>query len=75
MCGCEIRSDEEIAELKKQDPIVICHKKLMARKILTKKTIEKIDAEVAAELEAAENFADESSPPEPSIFDDLLYAN
>jgi len=75
MCGCEIRSDEEIEELKKQDPIVICHKKLMARKILTKKTIEKIDAEVAAELEAAEKFADESPPPEPSIFDDLLYAN
>jgi pyruvate dehydrogenase E1 component alpha subunit len=75
MCGCEIRSDEEIEELKKQDPIVICHKKLMARKILTKKTIEKIDAEVAAELEAAEKFADESPAPEPSIFDDLLYAN
>jgi TPP-dependent pyruvate/acetoin dehydrogenase alpha subunit len=47
----------------------------MARKILTKKTIEKIDAEVATELDAAEKFADEGPPPEPSTFDDLLYAN
>jgi pyruvate dehydrogenase E1 component alpha subunit len=75
MCGCEIRSEAEIAKLKERDPIAICREKLKARKILTKKTIDKIDTEIAAELEAAEKFADESPLPESVNFDDMLYAN
>jgi pyruvate dehydrogenase E1 component alpha subunit len=70
-----VRSEKEIEELKKRDPIVVCRKKLMARKVITKKDIERIDGEVAAEIEAAEKFADESPLPEPALFDDLLYAN
>ena len=75
MSGCELRSDEEIEELKKRDPIDMCRKTLMARRVLTKKEIERIDEEVAAEIEAAERFADESPIPDPNVFDQYLYAN
>lgn len=75
MRGCEIRSEEEMDELKKQDPIEICQKNLKAKRILTKAKIARIDAEAAAELEAAEKFEAESPLPEPSVLEDLVYAN
>jgi TPP-dependent pyruvate/acetoin dehydrogenase alpha subunit len=75
MYGCEERSKEEIEELKKRDPIILCREKLLAQKILTKKSIENIDMEVAAELKTAEAFADESPIPDPNTFDQMLYAS
>jgi pyruvate dehydrogenase E1 component alpha subunit len=75
MFGCEMRAKEEIEELKKRDPIELFRKKLMARKILTEKDVERINNEAIAETDAAVKFADESPIPDPSILDELLYAN
>ncbi len=73
MFSCEYLSAEEKEELKKRDPIDICRNKLMARRVLTKKEVERIDNEVALEIDAAEAFADEGPIPDPNTFDQLLY--
>jgi pyruvate dehydrogenase E1 component alpha subunit len=75
MCGCEVRSQDEVAKQKERDPILVCQKKLMARRALTKKEIQRIEDEIEAEVEAAEVFADDSPLPEPTRFDEMLYAN
>ena len=75
MFGSEMRAKEEIEELKKRDPIELFRQKLMARKILTEKDVERINNKAIAETDAAVKFADESPIPDPSILDELLYAN
>lgn len=75
MRGSECRPEEEMDELKKRDPLDICRKKLKTKRILTKTAIDRIDAETAAEIEAAEKFEAEGQVPDPSILDDLVYAN
>ena len=71
---CEIRTEECIEELRTRDPIRLCREKLMEQGILTQEDVERIDSEAAAEVKAAEQFADESPVAEPSVFDELLYA-
>jgi pyruvate dehydrogenase E1 component alpha subunit len=75
MFGCDVRSEEEIEALKERDPIDMCRENLLARKFLTKKEIQRIDEEVALEIEAAEKFADESPLPDPQTFARQLYAS
>lgn len=75
MVGTEVRTEEEIAELRKRDPINLYRGKLLDTGILTQEDVQRIDREVAAETEAAEEFANQSPLPEPSVFDQLLYAD
>jgi pyruvate dehydrogenase E1 component alpha subunit len=63
------RSKEEIEEWKKRDPIVLFQSQLREWGLLTESDLADIEAEVAAEIEAATQFAD-ASPPEP--VEDLL---
>jgi acetoin:2,6-dichlorophenolindophenol oxidoreductase subunit alpha len=70
----EPRPKEMIEELKKRDPIRSFEKKLLEQKILTKKDIEKIDQELQAEVEEADRIAMESGKPDPSVMDNMLYA-
>ena len=72
--GPEIRSKEEIDELRKRDPIKICREKLLAQGILTENMIKKVESETAAEIEEAVRFSDESSVPEPECIELALYA-
>ena len=73
--GADIRSQEEIAELRKRDPLELCRAKFLEQGILTQDDVDRIDREAAAECEAAERFADESPIPDPACIDTALYAD
>jgi TPP-dependent pyruvate/acetoin dehydrogenase alpha subunit len=72
--GGEKRSQEEIAEMRKRDPIRLCREKLLEEGVIGREDVERIDAEAAAETAAAEKFADASPVLDPSTLDQLLYA-
>jgi len=70
----EVRPPEEVEKLRERDPILICREKLMKKKILNKKIIEKIDQETAKEVAQTAKFVDDSPiADDPSVFDDYLY--
>jgi pyruvate dehydrogenase E1 component alpha subunit len=71
----QYREEDEIASWKdKLDPINRFAKVLTQKKILNKKKIQQIWDEVAANLEAAVAFAEESPFPEPEeALDDLFF--
>jgi pyruvate dehydrogenase E1 component alpha subunit len=73
--GYDLRTDQEIAELRKRDPIRLCRERLMEQEILTQEDVERIDREAAAEVSEAERFADESPIAEPSCLAPALYAS
>ncbi|MEW6265968.1 MAG: thiamine pyrophosphate-dependent dehydrogenase E1 component subunit alpha [Thermodesulfobacteriota bacterium] len=73
--GAELRTEAEIKELReKYDPIMLCEKKLLAQGALTQEDIDRIKAAAAAEVAAAEKFADESPVTDPAIMNNLIYA-
>ncbi|BBO81106.1 pyruvate dehydrogenase E1 component subunit alpha [Desulfosarcina ovata subsp. sediminis] len=74
VCHYLPRSEEEIAEWKKRDPLVLCQKKLVKEKILTKNLIDEIELEADEKAKETEKFALESPYPDPSILDTLVYA-
>jgi len=63
------RAKDEIEEWKKRDPIVLFEARLREWKLLDESELARVEAEVAAEIDAAVQFA-ESSPREP--VEDLL---
>jgi len=67
--GTSYRTEEEIEEWKKQDPIDRLRDYLLQKKMLTESQIEEINAGTMRELDEAVAFANES--PEPSIQDAL----
>lgn len=75
--GAEVRTAEEIQYLREnRDPVTICRKKLLDQGVLTEEDVNRIQAEANAEVEAAEKFVEESPipAPDPSIFEEMLYA-
>jgi TPP-dependent pyruvate/acetoin dehydrogenase alpha subunit len=72
--GGELRSQEEIAEQRKRDPIKLCQEMLLERGVIRQADVERIAAQAATEVAEAEKFADESSVLNPDIFDQLLYS-
>jgi len=71
----DTRTAEEIKKLRERDPVILCRKKLMKQRVLTKKDVERIDDEAAREVAEAVKFADESPIADnPEVFDDCLYA-
>jgi TPP-dependent pyruvate/acetoin dehydrogenase alpha subunit len=75
LVGTTPRTAEEIAQLRRRDPITLCQQRLADEGVLNDVLIEEIDRRVAAELEAAEQFAAESPLPDPAVFDQYLYVN
>lgn len=69
------RPQEEIEAWKKRDPIKLFEDNLLVQGILSQADVERIDSEVTAEMEEADRFAMESPIPDPSIMDEVLYAN
>ena len=65
------RTQSEIDEARKRDPIVLFHKALSDRGLLSETEAERLETEVAAEVEDAIAFAESS--PEPPL--DSLYEN
>jgi TPP-dependent pyruvate/acetoin dehydrogenase alpha subunit len=68
------RDKKEVDECKKRDPIPRFRKKLADMGVLTEKEAEKIDQEIAQEIEAAVKFAAESPFPDPEEALEDVYA-
>lgn len=68
------RKEGELEEWVKKDPIPRFAKKLLADKVLTQKALDKLHAEVDAELEEAISFAENSPLPEPADVLEDIYA-
>jgi pyruvate dehydrogenase E1 component alpha subunit len=72
--ACTYRSDDELDEWVKKDPIPRFAKKLLDDGILTQKELDKLNADIDDELAAAITFAEESPLPEPADMFDDVYA-
>jgi pyruvate dehydrogenase E1 component alpha subunit len=68
------RSAEEIAELKKRDPIENFKAKLIKQGVMTEEIVAQINKEADEEAAETERFSIESPPPDPGILDRLVYA-
>jgi TPP-dependent pyruvate/acetoin dehydrogenase alpha subunit len=73
--GWEPRSKEEIDKLRERDPVDTFREKLRQQGILAQEDIDRIAEEAAAEVEAAERFADEGPMAEdPECMARFIYA-
>lgn len=71
----EPRPAEEVEAWKKRDPIVLFREKLLEQGVLSQDDVERIEREVAEEMEQAERFAMDSPVPDPAILKEVLYAD
>ncbi len=69
------RSDEEIAQWKKRDPIVIHRSALIGNRVANEQDVIEIEAQVRAEVDAAVEYARQSEFPDPAEAFDHLYTN
>jgi len=69
------RSDEEIAQWKKRDPIVIHRSALISHLVAAEQEVIEIEAQVRAEVDAAVEYARQSPFPEPAEAFEHLYSN
>ncbi len=67
------RSKEEVKSWKEKDPIARYKKFLLEEKIINKKDIKKLEAEVKTEIEESVKFAKESPFPDPARVEDDVY--
>lgn len=74
-CHAEVRSPAEIEAWKRRDPLKLYRDRLLNDGTLNEESVRRIENEVAAEIEEAERFAEESAIPDPSILDKALYAD
>ncbi|HEY56047.1 MAG TPA: pyruvate dehydrogenase (acetyl-transferring) E1 component subunit alpha, partial [Dehalococcoidia bacterium] len=68
------RTKEEVEECKKKDPIPRFRKKLVEMEALTEKDADKVEQEVAKEIDEAVKFAEESPLPAPEEALEDVYA-
>ena len=71
--GMKYRTDEELAEWRKRDPIDLLEARLPELGVMTAEEMEAVHTEVEAALEVAIAFAEESPLPEPDILLDDVY--
>ncbi len=69
------RSQEEVEEHKKRDPIPTFSERLKRQKLLTQEEFDAIDAEIMAEVEDAMQFAEASSAPDSEELFTDVYAD
>jgi len=67
LAGWEARSEEEHAAMREREPLKIATERLLAEGVLTQADIDEMSEQVAAEVEAAEVFADSSEIARPSV--------
>jgi len=68
------RTIAEINEWKSRDPIVLFRRRLIAERIATEEELEKMDAEIKADIEKAHEFAKGSPWPEPATAVRFVYS-
>ncbi|MEW6442764.1 MAG: thiamine pyrophosphate-dependent dehydrogenase E1 component subunit alpha [bacterium] len=71
----ELRSEAELAEMKKKDPVTLYQKRLLQQGVLTPEEVERIDRETDAEVADMERFCDESPYPDKSVLNKAVYAD
>ena len=69
------REDEEVEHWKQRDPIIIHAKLLLSQGIATQAELDALEAEIAAEIDEATEFARQSPYPEPSALFEDMFAN
>ena len=69
------RDEEEVERWKARDPIVIHRELLISQNIATQAELDKMEAEILAQIDEATKFARESPYPEPSALFEDMYAN
>ena len=67
LAGWEERSEEDHAKMREREPMKIATERVLGDVILSQDDIEVMEREVAAEVEAAEAFADASEIARPSV--------
>nr|WP_321467832.1 thiamine pyrophosphate-dependent dehydrogenase E1 component subunit alpha [uncultured Desulfobulbus sp.] len=72
--ACVYRKKDELDEWVKKDPIPRFAKKLVDDGVLTKKELDKLQADIDKELQEAITFAEESPLPKPADMFDDVYA-
>jgi pyruvate dehydrogenase E1 component alpha subunit len=70
----EQRSDEQLAEWRRRDPLATFAGRLTAEGVLSEEERSRLDAETAARVAAAVAFADASPEPAPASLHDDVYA-
>jgi acetoin:2,6-dichlorophenolindophenol oxidoreductase subunit alpha len=69
------RAEEEIAQWKKRDPIVIHRSELVRNRVIGEREVIEIEAQVRAEVDAALEYARHSPFPDPEEAFENLYSN
>jgi acetoin:2,6-dichlorophenolindophenol oxidoreductase subunit alpha len=69
------RSDDEVEQWKRRDPIALHKERLLSQAIATQAEIDQLEAEVAAQIASAVEFARQSPYPEPSELFEDMFAN
>ncbi|MBW1979328.1 MAG: thiamine pyrophosphate-dependent dehydrogenase E1 component subunit alpha [Deltaproteobacteria bacterium] len=70
--GSRYRTKQEIEEWKKKDPVKRLAEKLLADKVVTKKKLEELEANILKEIEGAVAFANESKfPSQEELYEDV----
>ena len=72
--GLAYRTDAELEEWRKRDPIHMFEARLAELGVLAKEDAEAVHAEVRADVEAGIAFAEESPPPDPATLLEDVYA-
>jgi len=71
----EPRPESEIEAWKKRDPVILFGQRLMEDGVLTRGDLDRIEAEAASEMDAAERFAADSPSPDAAILEHMLYSD
>ena len=72
--GLSYRSDEELAEWQKRDPIVLFEERLAELNVLDAAAAQQVRDEVRNDVQAGIEFAEASPLPDPSVLLDDVYA-
>ena len=72
--GLSYRTDEELAEWQKRDPIHLYEAKLEELGVLTKAQAEAVSEEIMSEIQSGIEFAEESPMPDPATLLEDVYA-
>ena len=72
--GLSYRSDEELAEWQKRDPIVLFEERLAELNVLDSAAAQQVRDEVRNDVQAGIEFAEASPLPDPSVLLDDVYA-
>ena len=72
--GLKYRTDEEVEEWRKKDPIDLFEARLAEQGILSADAAKAVHDEVFAEIEVAIKFAEDSPYPEPGAITEDVYA-